>query len=255
MWFETCSCLHSSPFVFRGLIPEGITQRNNIMMKLAKFLITVALTVVAILVLSRYAIKDYQRAISKSRNAAANDGSTTANNLASPGSTAGGDYVFEGDLGARMSKNTTTRPTPAEDQQRAREAAFCVRVVFDPETHPRFAEMAKAALLKRWNQDLGYQLVFAESRGPLEEAATAVTLRLKIQLYTTDFQYANQPDLQQFFRAVDLIGYRNQREVSTSWDNLNFSASKEFPRQFKLGLDKVEKFNRQRLGYLYQELA
>jgi hypothetical protein len=214
-----------------------------------KILGTIVVTVLVILGISKFALKNFQTAVIHQQQ--------LAQSTSGSDSSAGGheDYVFDGDLSATMPKPSVARSTPAEDEQRAREAASCVRVIFDGEAHPRFVELVKAAFRKQWNPKLGYQLVFEESRGPLEEQATAVTLRAKVQTYTASFQQANQPDLQPFFNAVELIAYNNPRNVPTSWDLATYSASKPLPQQFSLGSRHPDEFNRQQLGYLYQAFS
>jgi hypothetical protein len=226
------------------------------MNNLLKTLATVAVTVLAIWGLGHFAIRSYRNAVIHS-HANQTEAATATSDRPAPANngTPAASTLFEGDLFAQIHKATGPRSTAAEDEQRARQAATWVRVVFEEGSHPRFAELVKSALLKHWNSHLGYQLVFEESRGPLEEAATAVALRAKVATYTAPFQQGNQPEVLQFFRAVDLIVYKNPRAVSTSWDMMTFAAEKMLPQHFSLSPGQAETFNRQRLGELYAEFG
>jgi hypothetical protein len=214
---------------------------------IVKVLMPVIIVVMVISGIGKLAIRNYQNAIVHARSAAEHP--STASEPANS------NNRFEGDLFAVLPKNGTAHSTPAEDKQRAVESASCIRVIFEKECHPKFADLVKEVLVKKFDSSLGYQLVFGESRGPLEEAATPVTLRVKVTTYAADFQINHQPDMQHFFRAVDMFVYKNQREVGTSWDMMTFAAEKELPQRFTLSVSQAESFNRERLGYLYQAFA
>lgn len=167
---------------------------------------------------------------------------------------------FEGDMYAQMPPNTAARSTSAEDEQRARSAANWVRVVFDKESQPQFVDILKSALQKQWNPNLGYQLVFGESRGPLEEAATAVTLQMKVQTYTKPYQINQEPQIQPFFVAVDLLVYplwnnTTQTRIPTSWDNLTLSCENPLPTHFLFHSNELENINRKQLGTLREKFV
>ncbi|HTR43203.1 MAG TPA: hypothetical protein VMH87_16435 [Pseudomonadales bacterium] len=180
--------------------------------------------------------------------------------------------AFEGDMYATMPQDHTRPSTDAEDQERAVRAATCVRVIFDTNSQPQFAALVKSALQKRWDPHLGYQLVFGESRGPLEEAATAVTYRMSVQAHAQQYNSSLQPYHELLFSSVDLtvhstlsakmqnwfpphVGYLWCNPLPASWDDLAFSCDAPLPRGFSYRQEELEGLNRRQLWSLYQNFG
>src|SRR5947209_1858372 len=112
---------------------------------LTKILAAAGITVLVILGLSKVAIQNYRNAIIHSRasHAQAVADTTSRPTPASDGAPAVASTPFEGDLFAQIRKASVPRSTPAEDEQRARQAVAWVRVVFEEGSHPRFTELVK----------------------------------------------------------------------------------------------------------------
>ena len=180
--------------------------------------------------------------------------------------------LFDGDMYATMPQIETPHPTYAEDMGRAQSAKTWVRVIFEKESQPQFAELVKSALEKQWKPDLGYQLVFGESQGPIEEAATAVTYRMAVRTHSQQYQTTEEPNKRMLFSSVDLkVSSRvnagnqnlapsfpdgmNRNPVPTSWDHLEFACEDPLPQSFKFHTGQLETINRRQLGILYQDFG
>jgi hypothetical protein len=181
--------------------------------------------------------------------------------------------AFEGDMFATMPRDWTRPSTVAEDQERAKGAVTWVRVIFETNSQPQFAALVKSALQREWNTNLGYQLVFGESRGPLEAAATAVTYRISVQPSARSYVSTLEPNRQLLFCSVNLtvqsslsakiqnwfprhVGYAWSNPVPTSWDGLGFSCdAPPLPRDFSYRPEDVDGLNRRQLYSLYHDFG
>src|SRR5258708_30602260 len=160
---------------------------------------------------------------------------------------------FEGDLFAGMPEQKNSASSFEEDVQRAQQASHWVRIVFEAESHPKFAELVVKRLKERWNPNLGFEMVFGESRGAREKEGTSGTIRISIKTYSSNMQYENRPETERFIWAVELIARKERYDLATSWDDLHISAEKRLPQRFALAPDRVEAFNRAQMGQIYAD--
>ena len=110
--------------------------------------------------------------------------------------------MFKGDLDATMPQDETLGSAYSN---RTPTATNLVRVVFEKESQPKFAELIKSALRKQWNPNLGYELVFGESSGLLEEAATIVTYRMTVRPQSEPYQTTGDPHFVSLYSSIRLI--------------------------------------------------